>query len=271
VAKSQDENAKGKKADKPSYAKYAFWNSYNLTFLGGAAAATLTTGYWPLSVAAAAAEAVWMLFAPDSRLLQHMWFDKVWAEDKAKLRARLRQETLARMNDKDRDRASALTPVIQRIERLAAENPSFAGELLRNELVHLNELADDFVDVLDACRRYDEHLHTIDAKRLEEDERRFEKQIEKSNVGEDARAMAQKNLEVVLLRLERFRELRSHLQTARGQLDLIENTLRLLADDIMTMRSPREMGGRLEELRSGVEAVRETARETEQPWMQLQS
>jgi hypothetical protein len=44
---------------------------------------------------------------------------------------------------------------------------------------------------------------------------------------------------------------------------LIENTFRLLADQIVTMRSPRELGGQLDELIDGVEVVRSTAREAE--------
>jgi hypothetical protein len=46
-------------------------------------------------------------------------------------------------------------------------------------------------------------------------------------------------------------------------MDLIENTFRLLADQIVTMHSPKELGGQLDGLIDGVEAVRSTARETE--------
>ena len=44
-------------------------------------------------------------------------------------------------------------------------------------------------------------------------------------------------------------------------MELIEQTFRLLADEIMTMASPRELGGRIDELRLAVDAVRETADE----------
>jgi len=42
-------------------------------------------------------------------------------------------------------------------------------------------------------------------------------------------------------------------------MELIEQTFRLLADEILTMGSPRELGGRIDELRIAVDAVRETA------------
>jgi hypothetical protein len=75
--------------------------------------------------------------------------------------------------------------------------------------------------------------------------------------------VAQKNLQVLLSRKDRYKELRRSLQTARGQMDLMENTFRLLADEIVSMREPTELGSRLDDLRDGVTAVREVARETE--------
>ena len=46
-------------------------------------------------------------------------------------------------------------------------------------------------------------------------------------------------------------------------MELIENTFGLLADQIVTMRSPRELSGQLDDLADGVEAVKTTARETD--------
>ena len=64
-------------------------------------------------------------------------------------------------------------------------------------------------------------------------------------------------------RKEKYGEIRGYLSSARGQMELIENTFRLLADQIVTMSSPTELGGQLDELLDGVEAVRQTTRETD--------
>ena len=66
------------KKEAPPYAKYAFVNPYNLSLLAGAGSASLLTGHWWIGLCAVAAEAVWMLFAPDSRLLRKTWFDPIW-------------------------------------------------------------------------------------------------------------------------------------------------------------------------------------------------
>ena len=50
---------------------------------------------------------------------------------------------------------------------------------------------------------------------------------------------------------------------SRGQLDLIENTFQLIADQIVTMQSPKELSGQLDELLEGVEAIKQSARDTE--------
>ncbi len=60
-----------------------------------------------------------------------------------------------------------------------------------------------------------------------------------------------------------MQEIRRYLDVARGQLDLIENSFQLIADNIVTMQSPQELSGQLNELLDGVESIRQTAAETE--------
>src|SRR6267142_2686730 len=66
---------------RPPYARYAFKNPYNYAIMGGFASAAVLTGNWWLGLAGAGIEAIWMLFAPDSRLLRKLWWDKQHAED----------------------------------------------------------------------------------------------------------------------------------------------------------------------------------------------
>jgi len=76
--------------------------------------------------------------------------------------------------------------------------------------------------------------------------------------------IAKRNLAIVVKRIDKLEEIRRYLKTARGQLDLIDNSFQLIADQIVTMRSPQELSGQLDELLDGVEAVRQTNREAEQ-------
>jgi hypothetical protein len=76
--------------------------------------------------------------------------------------------------------------------------------------------------------------------------------------------IAEKNLVIINKRIERVAEIRRYLKIAYGQINLIENSFQLLADQIVTMQSPNELSGQLDELLDGVESIKETAKETEQ-------
>jgi hypothetical protein len=247
----------------PPYARYAFMNPYNLSLIAGAGAAAMATGHWWVALCAAAGEAVWMLFAPDSKLLRRTWFDKVWEGEQAVERKKRQAAKFNALPDAEKERALALRGVQTRIEKMAQDNPSFRVELLSTELGKLEDLVDDFLDLATVCARYDKYLASFNLEELEADLRRYQLQVEKLPVGDERRTVAQKNLQVLLSRKDRYKDLRKSLQTARGQMDLMENTFRLLADEIISMREASELGHRLEDLREGVNAVREAARETE--------
>lgn len=252
-----------KKPDKPPYAKYAFFNPYNLALIGGATAAAMATGHWWMGMFAAAGEAIWMLFAPDSRLLRKVWFDKVWHGEQKELRKEQQRQKFGQLPDAEKRRALALRETQRRILQLAESNPSFTVDLLRHDLTQLEELVDDFLDLATSAARYEEYLGAFNLEQLEMDLRRYEAQVEKLPIGDERRAVAQKNLSVLLQRKERWKELRRNYQTVRGQMDLMENTFRLLTDEIVGMSSPSELGARLDDLRQGVQVVVQTARETE--------
>jgi hypothetical protein len=97
---------------------------------------------------------------------------------------------------------------------------------------------------------------------MERDLARYQQAVTHSKDPEK-RALMQKNMNVLAQRKDKVEEIRGYLFSASGQLDLIENTFRLLADQIVTMRSPQELTGQLDELLHGVETAKTTAREAE--------
>src|SRR5581483_722403 len=241
---------------KPPYARYAFRNAYNYAILGGFASAAVLTGNWWLGLAGAGVEALWMLFAPDSKLLRKTWFDKVFAAEqdaakKAELDAKFKL-----LPEDEAMRCLALREKQEQINKLAAENPAFTVDLLSGELQKLDDLVRAFVELSVTCSRYTDYLKSVDVDEIERDLRRYQQIAERSDG--DKRTLAQKNLAVLQKRQEKYAEIRGYLSSARGQLELIENTFRLLADQIVTMRSPTELGGQLDDLLDGVEAVRQT-------------
>jgi len=250
--------------DKPKvpYSKYAFANPYNYAVLGGVASAAVLTGNWWLGLAGAGAEALWMLFAPDSRLLRKTWFDKRHKEEEDARRKLELDAKFKALPDADAMRCLALREKQDQIHRLAEENPSFTVDLLSGELGKLDALVRSFVDLSVTCARYQDYLKSVDLDEIQRDLRRYHQILERDTDAEK-KELARKNLVVLEKRKEKYGEIRGYLSSARGQMELIENTFRLLADQIVTMQSPTELGGQLDELMDGVEAVRQTTRETD--------
>ena len=243
--------------EEPPYARYAFLNPYNLSLLAGAGIAAAATGHWWMAVCGVAGEAMWMLFAPDSKLLQRTWFDKVWSEKRADAVQEELDAKLKQLEPMDRERVLFLREQKKRIHQLAAENPSLTVELMGDELAKLDGLLDDFTDLALECTRGERHLATIDLKSMENSWHLYRGQVEQMPEGDKRRAVAKKNMQVLEQRRNRWEDLRKSAQTARGQMDLMENTFKLLGDEIVTMSSPEDLGLRLEDLRVGVEAIRE--------------
>jgi hypothetical protein len=244
---------------RPPLLKLAFANPYNLTLLTGALTASALTLNPLIAVAALGAEALWLLHAPESRALKRLVWDKKIDRLCAELEEREIEGKIASLDERDQQRVRKLIAEEQKIDQLAAQNPSFTGDLMRDELVKSSALVSAYVDMALTCSRYERYLASVDLKELERNRQMWESQLRSAKLDERATDIAKKNLEIILKRSEKITEIREYITVARGQLELIENTFHLIADQIVTMQSPREMSVQLDQLLSGVDAVRSAA------------
>src|SRR5258705_7823081 len=102
------------------------------------------------------------------------------------------------VGNEDRDRVTALIVRQQEINRLAAQNPSFTGELLRSELGKTDRLVDEFMNMAVTCARYEAYLSSIDLSELERERRRWESIVQGREKQDSEIAIARKNLEAIL-------------------------------------------------------------------------
>jgi hypothetical protein len=246
-----------------SYLKKAFANPYNLTLLAGGLAASALTFNPLLAVITVGLEILWVVNAPGSKKLQEwLWDPEFDAEKRAKDEA-ARAERLKHLDESDRNRVMELLARQEEINSLAAQNPSFTGELLRTELTKTDRLVEAFIEMANTCSRYEAYLESIDLNELERDRRRWETMTKNQDSRAAETEIARKNLAIILKRFDKMKEIRHYLMLARGQLDLIENSFQLIADQIVTMQSPQELTGQLDELLDGVESIKQTAADTE--------
>src|SRR5262249_53833173 len=201
------------KRDKPRSHSYAFFTPYTLSLLAGAGAVSAATGGWWIGLCAVAAETIWMLFAPDSTVLRRTWFDKLWHLDQREAKLKEQAKKFATLPPDARTRVLTLRDLQGRIQQLAADNPSFTVDLLRNDLGKLEGLIDDFLELAVVCDRWDNHLQNIEFDGLEHHIAGYQRQIAHIPQGDERREIAEKNLEVLLERKERTGDLAKMLQS----------------------------------------------------------
>jgi hypothetical protein len=248
---------------KPPYLKMAFANPYNLSLLLGGLAVSALVLNPVTALVVLGAEGLWLLHAPESKSLRKLLWDPRFEQIRLAMEQRERDERTRALEPAEQRRVQALVARQQEINRLAAQNPSFTGDLLRGELQKTRKLVDAFLDMALTCARYERYLNTVDLNDLDRERQRFTARAASKNTPDAERELARKNAAVIDKRIEKLRDIRNYLGVARGQLDLIENSFQLIADQIVTMQSPAELSGQLDDLLDGVESIRQTAVDTE--------
>ena len=249
--------------EKRSYVKAAFANPYNLSLLAGGLAASALTLNPLLAIVVVGLEVLWMTNAPGSKKLQEWLWDPAFDEQEQAKEQAARAERLKNLDEETRERVFELLARQQEINSLAAQNPSFTGELLRTELTKTDRLVEAFIEMATTCSRYEAYLDSVNATELEKERRRWDNVVKNQDENSSETEIARKNLAVIMKRFDKMKEIHHYLRVARGQLDLIEHSFQLIADQIVTMQSPQELTGQLDELLDGVESIKQTAADTE--------
>jgi hypothetical protein len=224
-----------------------------LLVLALASSSAVTGSVAPLAIAAVT-EVLWMALARTLES-QRRYFGY------ARLVADPERELIRTLTDEDRRRHVELTRLAGDIREIASST-SVSKDMLSEELPKVDHLLAAFARVASNAARLEDFGRTTDLDRLEEEVRRQEKVVEKTK-DPGARSVAAQNLELMQRRLERAAEIRRRSKEARGQLSLIENTVRLLRDQIATIESTDEIRGRLDDLVRNVDVIEASTRETE--------
>jgi hypothetical protein len=244
-----------------NYLKAAFFNAYNLALMGGAVTASAITGDWLLGLGALGVEALWLVFGPELKPFQRAVREANRAEAEKADRARV-EKLMSELPEREWQRAKALDELRREIERDMAHNPSFQAILLQTELEKLAQLHASFVRLASACRRAETYLQAVDLRDLER-QIKVQQGLQEKSDDSGLRDLAAKNAVVLQKRLETIKEIETFLARARGQMNLIENSVRLLRDQALTMTSPDQLTEQLDDLLTGVDAVQQSVKDAE--------
>lgn len=244
-----------------NYLKAAFLNVYNLSLLGGAAAASALTGDWLIAAGALGVEALWLVLGPELKPFQRAVRESTRQENEAADRVRV-EKLMKELPEHEWQRAKALDELRREIQRDMEHNPSFQAILLNTELQKLSQLHMSFVKLASGCLRAETYLQAINLKELENQQRSHQTWAEKATDA-SVRELAEKNASVIAKRLETIKDIQNFLARARGQMNLIENSVRLLRDQALTMTSPDQLSEQLDDLLTGVDAVQASVKDAE--------
>lgn len=244
------------------YATRLFHNVYNYSIIGGVTAVSMITHQYWMMLGLAGAEGLWLIYAPDSKRMRNA-LDMVMDDEEAGQRSKSLEASILGLSRPDQVRCRALIAKQAEITNLANQNNAFTRELLSSEMGKLQKLVDSFIELATTTARYRDYLDREDVGDLDRLAKSYEREAGAAPDG-PVKDLAKKNQKIVLSRLERLKDIKQFVDRAGGQLELIENSFGLLADQIVSMRSPGELSDQLDELLDGVEAVRETAKEADQ-------
>jgi hypothetical protein len=126
-----------------------------------------------------------------SKRLRHLLWDPKFDTLRKALAAQERAERLKDLGQSERERVENLVARQEEIQVLAARNPSFTGDLLRNELVKTDRLVDAFVDMAVTSARYEDYLASVDLDALDRDRARCDVLLAKARAHRVRRLPAQ--------------------------------------------------------------------------------
>jgi hypothetical protein len=250
--------------ERPSYLKYAFANAYNLSLLGGAVAASAATSDWAIAVIAGGLEALWLLIGADTAPFRR-WVDR---QHRARLleaaRVRRRQRILALPDQRDRERAIDLIAAHRDMGAELERNENWSGDLVRGEYDRLESLLDAWVDLAEAADRFEGYSRQFDVNRLKRDLQAQQRLAAVQGEDPESRALAAKNADLLQKRIGTLEDMVTLIQRTRGQMGVIENTFRLLRDQIVSLKVPQDIHGQIDEIVTNVDAVRSVLAEGDQ-------
>ncbi len=216
----------------PNYYKEAFFNQYNLIFLGGMLGLSLL--YPPLLYLTLGLESIYMALLPDNprfrRLVRSWRLEQMREERNDRLR-----ERFAALGDLHKKRFLALKRVCESIESMASGVSRGTMLLLEQDLEKLEYLLESFLDMLLAVQRIDQYLRRYGREAIEDEIARLKADL-KEVESERVRRVKERNIEILRKRLARYDALLEQKELLKANLDTIEDTLSLLEDNVLSMQ-----------------------------------
>ena len=129
----------------------------------------------------------------------------------------------------------------------------------------MDALLSSFVRLLSTLNSYRRYLTNTDRKAIEKELAQLKAELEAQETGDSAKVkeVKRRRVEILEKRLERFDRAAESRELISHQLASIDDFMRLLHEQSLTLRDPDVLGQQLDHLASEIETTDETVREME--------
>jgi hypothetical protein len=249
-------------SDSESYLKTAFLSQYNLIVLLGAAVFSLVSlSALPLLVAAGA-ELIYLGTVPNlTPFRRHVRSRREQARRAAE--QHLLEKLLEDLSPNQRESYFSLRALRDKILENYQRLPGGAA-LVETSLRRIDGLLVAFVRLLSTLNNYRRCLSTTDGKALERELGELRAEISQEvDPRSKVHEVMKRRAEILEQRLERFKVAAQSREVISHQLASIDDFMRLMLEQSITLRDPDLIGTQLDHLAVEVQATDETIREME--------
>ncbi len=156
--------------------------------------------------------------------------------------------------------------VLKHLSKLIKDNfqklPYTSQGLLDNIVNKIDGLLSNYLNLLDMFRKYEVYLRSSTESKVAEEIRNERQEMEEAT-SDKLRSIKARRVNILNKRLERFKTAREKFAIAETQLETIEDAVRYVYEQSMTMNNPEEIGFQLDNLLIEVEETATLMEEVE--------
>jgi hypothetical protein len=242
------------------FVKEALKWQYNWIGLAGAALFALVSGTGMPLVLAAGLELIYVSLVPRSSRFRRLVRSWKYAEQKRQREMKL-GAMFNEMPPELRTRYVALDTMCAAIRSNYSRLSSTSQMFLEQMAQRLLGLLEAYLRLLYAYFQHSEYLKTTDPETIRREAAQLEHAL--SLDPPPVQEINRRRVEILSKRVERYEKVRENQKVVQAQCLAIEDILKLIRDQSVTMRDPQQVSEQLESLVHDVEQTEETVRQVE--------
>jgi len=242
------------------FVKEALKWQYNWIGLAGAVLFALVSGTGMPLVLAAGLELIYVSLVPRSSRFRRLVRSWKYAEQKRQREMKL-SAMFNEMLPELRTRYVALDTLCGAIRSNYSRLSSTSQMFLEQMAQRLLGLLEAYLRLLYADFQHSEYLQTTDPDTIRREAAQLERAL--SSDPPQVQEINRRRVEILTKRLERYDKVRENQKVVQAQCLAIEDILKLIRDQSVTMRDPQQVSDQLESLVHDVEQTEETVRQVE--------